>query len=131
MTGLVIVLAPVWVRDRARWRDDLTILVGSPYLTKARFIVVEVDEAAATPVVEKLGPAGSSVDARIDDGTLRAEMSARLDAMKAAPPGATALQLLGAAGPAGAPPPRQGSLPPLSPAPRPGGARAARLDPPL
>src|SRR5882724_11239976 len=88
MTGLVIVLAPVWVRDAARWCDDLAALLPQKELAKARFVIVETETAAALPMVEKLGPLAERVDARIDDAQLDADASASVAAMMEAPPGA-------------------------------------------
>ncbi|PRQ02444.1 hypothetical protein ENSA5_22620 [Enhygromyxa salina] len=115
MTGLVIVLAPVWIRDAERWREDLALVLGEPRLAAARFVVVEVDDELTLPVVEQLGDAAERVDARIDEPALRKQMQDRVNAMKNAPPGATGPQLTGAAGPAVAPPPRKSAKPPLTP----------------
>ncbi len=115
MTGLVIVLAPVWVRDAVRWREDLAVLLGLRGLSAARFVVVEADTSCSSPVVEKMAGAASYVEARIDDDALQAETDASLDALKNAPPGATGIQLVGAAGPPVAAPRRPNQLPPLSP----------------
>ena len=134
MTGIVVVLAPVWVRDVKRWREDLTALLEARYLSRARFVVVEADEAYSLPVMESLGTAVERVDARIDDAVLKDEMDARMEAMKNAPPGATGPQLIGAAGPSVAPPPRKDAPPALSPEQREAMAKqagipAAMLDP--
>lgn len=108
LPGLIVVLAPVWVRDPARWRGDLRALLGARELAKARFIVVETDDAAARDLVDKLGPAAEHVDARVSDSAVRADMAARIDAMKNAPAGASPFQLSGGAGPPVVPPVRKG-----------------------
>ena len=112
MTGLVIVLAPVWVRDVPRWRDDLAILLDLKHLSRARFIVVDVDEACSMPVIE-LRALAERVDARIDDDALRKEADASLAALKTAPLGPL-LSLVGAAGASVSPPPRRKRQPPFS-----------------
>lgn len=131
MTGIVVVLAPVWVRDVKRWREDLTALLEARHLSRARFVVVEADEAYS---LESLGTAVERVDARIDDAVLKDEMDARMEAMKNAPPGATGPWLIGAAGPSVAPLARKDAPPPLSPEQREAMAKqagipAAMLDP--
>jgi tetratricopeptide (TPR) repeat protein len=113
-TGIILVLAPVWVRDAKRWSEDLAALFETKRLAQARFVVVEADEASSLPVMEKLGAAVERVDARIDDAALREEMDARMEAMKNAPPGVTGPRRIGAAGPSVAPPPRKDQPPPLS-----------------
>lgn len=135
MTGLVIVLAPLVLRDAPQWRRDLGILLRERALSRARFILVELEEAASYPVLDEL-PAGSveRVDAKIDDRALAAEMDQRIDLMANAPPGATGPILAGAAGPRVAPPPRRRQATPMTPAQREERAKelgipAAYLDP--
>lgn len=115
MTGLVLVLAPVWIRDRTTWCRDLTALFRAKGLEKARFVVVEVDEPESLAVIKQLGPAAEQVDARVSDASLGEEMSARLEAMKNAPSGATGFALVGGAGPAVAPPKRASDPPRVPP----------------
>ena len=115
MTGLVIVLAPVWVRDVPRWRSDLSTLLQLKQLSSARFVIVETEQPFSLPVIETLGPLAEHVDARIDDAQMRADAAAKVAAMRDAPPGATGYQLIGAAGPSVSPPPRTNQPPPLSP----------------
>jgi hypothetical protein len=115
MTGLVVVLAPVWVRDAARWSADLDLLLHLEGLRNVRFVVIEMDQPAALPIIQKLGPLAEHLDARVSDADVREEMSARLAAMKAAPAGAPPRQMMGAAGPRVAPPRRKKQPPPLSP----------------
>jgi len=114
MTGLVIVLAPVWVRDRGRWCDDLAVLLRVKALAGARFVVVESDEPYSLPVFQKMGPLAERVDARVDTAALDADARASLDAIRAAGAGASGFQLVGGAGPAVTPPPRRGQPPALS-----------------
>jgi tetratricopeptide (TPR) repeat protein len=109
MSGLVIVLAPVWVRDGARWRRDLSALLEPTQLREARFVIVECDDPHGLAVAEQLGPAADIVDARVCAESLRNEMRARVEAMIAAPAGATGPRLTGAAGPTIAPPSREGA----------------------
>jgi hypothetical protein len=120
MTGLVIVLAPVWLRDRETWVRDLELLLREPGLAQARFIVVECDTTDTLPIVERMREAGEIVDARIDEAALRAEASRRLEACESAPPGASGPRLTGAAGPSVAPPRRPKEPRPMSPAEREG-----------
>jgi tetratricopeptide (TPR) repeat protein len=131
---LVVVLAPVWVRDPDRWRADLTALFQARGLEKARFVVVETEHVHAGAVLERLGARAEQVEARIDEATARREADARLEAMRSAPPGAPSQQLMGAAGPPSSPPIRPGAPMPLDPearaaAARAVGAAAALLDP--
>jgi tetratricopeptide (TPR) repeat protein len=123
MGHLVVVLAPVWVRDAARWCADLGALLAEQTLRAVRFAVVESEEASARPALATLGAQVEWVDARIDDAGLRTEMNARLEAMRRAPAGATGAQLVGAAGPAVAPPARIRHARPLPPAEREARAR--------
>lgn len=104
MTGLVIVLAPVWVTDGAHFLVDLEALVTSAPLAHARFIVVETATEHALPLVDRLGDHATRADARVDEHALRKEANARIRAMQTAPPGATGPRLMGAAGPSIAPP---------------------------
>ena len=129
MTGLVIVLAPVWVRDPEVWRRDLEILLAERGLAGARFVIVELEEPHALPVVRKLGGAAEHLDLRVDEAALRDEANARLDAMKNAPPGATGPQLVGAAGPRVTPPRRKRDPAPLTPEQREETARQIGIAP--
>lgn len=109
MAGLVIVLAPVWIRDGDRWRRDLSALLDPPQLGPARFVVVEIDEPQGLALAEQLGPAADIVDARVRVESLREQMRARAASMSAAPSGASGPRLTGAAGPSVAPPQREGA----------------------
>ena len=129
LTGLVIVLAPVWIRDGERWRRDLVELLGQSHLSAARFVVVECDTLETLPVVDGLGPAADRVDARVDDASLRKQMQDRIEAMKNAPAGASGPQLTGAAGPAVAAPARKSAKPPLTAGQRQATAAEAGIPP--
>lgn len=134
MAGLIIVLAPVWVRDARRWREDLSALLQAKSLGRARFIVVEADDPAALPVFEKLGSQAERLDARVSSTTMSEETNAALEAIRNAPAGASSFQLVGGAGPAVAPPIRRGQPAPLTPdqrqqVARETGTSAALLDP--
>jgi len=118
MTGLVIVLAPVWIRDAERWQRDLAELLRQSHLSAARFVVVECDALETLPVIDALGKAADRVDARVDDRSVREQMQDRIEAMKHVPAGASGPQLTGAAGPAVAAPARKSAKPPLTPAQR-------------
>lgn len=109
MAGLVIVLAPVWIRDGDRWWRDLSTLLGFMQLRDARFVIVECGQFEARTLTEQLGWTAEFVDARVDMELLRKEMRARLEAMSTPPPGATGPRLTGAAGPSIAPPQREGA----------------------
>jgi len=130
-TGLIIVLAPVWIRDAARFREDLSALLAERALSTARFIVVEEEAVEVRPLVERLGAAAEHIDARVDAAALRDEMNARLEAMKTTPPGATGPQLIGAAGPPVTPPTRKNAVPKLSAAEREAQAAALGIAPVL
>jgi hypothetical protein len=109
MSCLVIVLAPVWIRDGDQWRRDLSALLGLPPLREARFVVVDCGEPEGLAIAEQLGPQVDVVDARVQSESLREEMRCRIEAMAAAPPSATGYRLTGAAGPNIAPPLREGA----------------------
>ncbi|NPC72042.1 MULTISPECIES: tetratricopeptide repeat protein [Corallococcus] len=106
MTGLVVVLAPVWIKDAERWRQDLTTLLGVRQLERVRFIVVEVDSTHTAEVIEKLGARAERVDAGVDLAALQDETNASLEAQRTAPPGSAGPRRSGAAGPGVTPPPR-------------------------
>ncbi len=114
VSGLVVVLAPVWIRDAARWQSDLELLLRETVLTNVRFVVVETDTACTAPIVRQLSESAEHVDATVDLAAAGEEADARLAGMKAAPRGATGVQLVGGAGPSVLPPPR-GAPPSLSP----------------
>jgi hypothetical protein len=130
MTGLVIVLAPVWVMDGARFLADLEVLVATRHLGRARFIVVESNTSHALALVGKLGASAMAIDARVDEAAVRCESRARVEAMKAVVPGSTGVMLTGAAGPAVLPP-RRRSERSLTPEQRQAVARDSGLSPVL
>ncbi|MFV8756504.1 tetratricopeptide repeat protein [Nannocystaceae bacterium ST9] len=114
MEGLVIVLAPVWISDGARFNADVEALVMSSQLARARFIVVEPDTTHTFALANALGTAGMVIDARVDQAALRRESRARVESIKTTIPGSTGAILTGAAGPSVLPPPRR-SQPVLDP----------------
>jgi tetratricopeptide (TPR) repeat protein len=129
--GVVLVLAPVEVRDPKRWAAEVKRLLTQPELKKARLIVVETDGPHCEPLAQALAEAGACVDARPDEAQSRKDMAQMLAAMASAPPGATGPQVLGAAGPRVAPPPRAKAPPPMSAAQREEVARELKLSPAL
>ncbi|MFL5346269.1 MAG: hypothetical protein ACJ8AT_15885 [Hyalangium sp.] len=129
--GVVLVLAPVEVRDPKRWVSEVKALLGRPELKKARLIVVEADGAHCEPLAVALADAGMRVDARPDEQQAREDMAQMLAAMASAPAGATGAQVIGAAGPRVAPPPRKGAPAPMSAAQREEMARELKVAPAL
>lgn len=113
MTGLTIVLAPVWITDGERWRRDLAALLRERTFAQARLVVVEADSVETAPLLE--GWAGAEqVDARVQEADVAAEAAHRLAGMKSAPPGATGPRVAGAAGPDVTPPRRIKDAAPLT-----------------
>lgn len=108
VTGLTIVLAPVWVSEADPWCVGLSTLLWERGLPRVRFVVVESGTAHGLSLLEKHGAHMEHVDARVDDQRLADEAKARLEAMKSAPSGAGGARLIGAAGPDIAPPQRRG-----------------------
>lgn len=118
MPGLVIVLAPVWVHDGARWRRALSMLLELELLGTARFIVVECSGGEGLPLTRQLVERVDVLDvldARVRPESLRAEMRARIEALLAASLDVRGQRLTGAAGPSVDLPPREGEPPPPSP----------------
>jgi hypothetical protein len=112
-SGLVLVLAPVWILDRDRWQHDLSTLLGFELLDTARFIVVECGGGESLPFfVRQLGPLADILDARVQPEVVRSEMRARIEAMLDASPDDGSHRLTGAAAPRFAPPPREGASSP-------------------
>lgn len=129
--GMVLVLAPVEVRDPKRWASELKTLLTRPELKKARLIVVEADGAHSEPLAVALAQEAMRVDARPDEKKAREDMAQMLAAMASAPAGATGAQVLGAAGPRVAPPPRKGAPQPMPAAQREEMARELKVAPAL
>lgn len=113
--GLTLVLAPVWVKDAETWRGSMRALVQRSELARARFIVVESDTEALTPVVDELGALAEGVDARVDTAAARATASQILQGIASAPSGADGPRLAGMAGPSVAPPRRWNAPPEQAP----------------
>ena len=129
MRGLVIVLAPVWIKDAKQWQRDLDVLLSQRLLDGARFVLVEPDADHSGELRERLGSAAESIDARPDEAALRAELAAQLSEARAAAPGADASHLAGGAAPAVQPPPRVKQPAAPGPAERGEQARALGLAP--
>jgi tetratricopeptide (TPR) repeat protein len=129
--GVVLVLAPVWVRDPKRWASDVKSLLTRAELRKARFILVEADGPHCEPLAVALAKEAERVDARPDDKKAGEDMAQMLAAMASAPAGATGARAVGAAGPRVDPPPRKGAPPPMSAALREQMARELKVEPAL
>jgi tetratricopeptide (TPR) repeat protein len=129
--GVVLVLAPVEVRDPKRWVSEVKALLARRELRNARLIVVEADGPHSEALAVALAKEALRVDARPDEKQLREDMAQMLAGMAAAPAGATGAQVVGAAGPRVAPPPRKKAPPPMSDAQREELARELKLAPAL
>ena len=99
LTGLVIVLSPVWVHEPARWVEDVAALVGRRDFPGVRWIVVDVDHPHCAAIGERLRQAGHVLDARMDPKALEEDSDTLLHGVLSAPEGATGMQLTGGAGP--------------------------------
>jgi tetratricopeptide (TPR) repeat protein len=117
LEGVVLVLAPLWVRAPKPWIEELAVLVGQACLAGVRWVIVDLDDAASGPLAEELGRRAQRLDARVDAAAARAEVDEMLAAIGSAPPGATGARLSGAAGPPELAPPRKGGAAALTPAP--------------
>lgn len=129
--GVVLVLAPVWVREPKRWVSDVKVLLTRAELRRARFILVEADGPHCEPLAVALAKEAERVDARPDDKKAAEDMAQMLVAMVSAPAGATGARAVGAAGPRVAPPPRKGEPQPMSAAQREEMARELKVEPAL
>ncbi len=112
--GLIIVLSPFWVRDQARWFDDVKALAQMPALAQVRFIVVDLDVPICKPIAGEFGEYGFTLDARLDDQALAADMAKMTALAENAPDGAAGMRLAGCAGPDVAPPVRKDKPAPLT-----------------
>ncbi|HEX8703420.1 MAG TPA: hypothetical protein VF815_31580 [Myxococcaceae bacterium] len=126
--GMVLVLAPIWVRDPKRWVSDVKALLTRAELKKTRFILVEADGPHCEPLAVALAKEAERVDARPDDKKAAEDMAQMLAAMASAPAGATGARAVGAAGPRVAPPPRKGAPQPMSAAQREEMARELKVE---
>ncbi|RKH63768.1 hypothetical protein D7V93_08305 [Corallococcus llansteffanensis] len=113
LEGLVLVLAPVWVRESRQWAQDIQLLLARPELARVRWIVVEADGPHLAPLVQSLGTQADSVDVRVNDTAVAKNMTQILAAMATVPTVATGFQAVGAAGPRVAPPPRHNDRQPV------------------
>ncbi|MDY7232219.1 hypothetical protein [Hyalangium rubrum] len=129
--GMVLVLAPVWVRDPKHWASDVKSLLTRAESRQARFILVETDGTHCEPLAVALAKKAERVDARPDEKQAGQDMAQMLAAMASAPVGATGAQVVGAAGPREAPPPRKGAPQPLAVDQREKMARELMLEPAL
>ncbi|AKF86433.1 hypothetical protein MFUL124B02_26805 [Myxococcus fulvus 124B02] len=129
--GVVLVLAPVEVREAERWVSELKVLLTRKELRKARLIVVEADGPHGGALAMALAKEAFQVDARPDEKHLREDMAQLLSGMAAAPEGASGAQVVGAAGPRVHPPPRANAPPPMSDTRREELARELKMAPAL
>lgn len=113
--GLIIVLSPFWVKNRARWIDDVKALVRLRTLVRVRWVVVDLDVALCKTIADELGNQAIVVDARLSDSKLASEMSTMTTLSESAPDGAMGYRLAGCAGPDEPPPPRKEVPAPLTP----------------
>jgi tetratricopeptide (TPR) repeat protein len=111
LSGLLVVLAPVWVTDAAAWREALAALVPRPELAGARFVVIDPEDAPARSVAVQLGRLAEIADGRVDARAAAAGLSAMVAGMASAPAGASAARAAGLAGPREAPPTRRNAPP--------------------
>ena len=112
--GLIVVLSPFWVRDEARWLDDVKALSQWPTLARVRWVVVDLDEPICKPIADEFGTLGLVVDARVTDSVLVEDMATLTALAESAPDGAMGMRLAGCAGPDVAPPPRKDRPKPLT-----------------
>ena len=116
LDGLVIVLSPLWVRDSARWMEDVTALIEyADFRTLVRWVIVDIEKPVCAVIAEKLGELAMSVDARIQTAAMRNDLSTMVAAVESAPDGAMGMRMGGFAGPDDTPPPRKGKPKPLTP----------------
>lgn len=104
--GIVIVLAPVWITDVVRWKEDLRVLLTARALSDVRIVIVECDSEHGRETLTDLELTTEHVNARTEEQNVTSDLRAQLDAMRTAPANATGARLTGAAGPRVAPPPR-------------------------
>jgi tetratricopeptide (TPR) repeat protein len=116
LEGVVLVLAPLWVRAPKPWIEELTVLLCQNGFASVRWVIVDLEDAVCAPLSRALGRRARHVDARVDAAAARAETDEMLAAIKAAPSGATGARLCGAAGPPELPPPRKNEATALTPA---------------
>lgn len=112
--GLVLVLAPVWVRQPQRWVAGMRELLGRPELSRVRFVILEADGAHCEALARELADRAERVEFSADERAVQQDMAELIEAMSTAPVGTTGARLTGAAGPSAAPPPRPRSPRPLS-----------------
>jgi hypothetical protein len=107
LEGVVLVLAPLWVRAPKPWIEEVTVLLCQTDFANVRWVIVDLEDAVCAPLSRALGRRARQVDARVDAAAARAETDEMLAAIGASPSGATGARLCGAAGPPELPPPRK------------------------
>ncbi len=120
--GLAIVMAPLVVAPTVAGQMvvDMAAFVNAPHLAPVRWVTVTNEALGLNSLVAALKQKGGIyaadfVEARVDPAGARAGLSAMVAGMKAAPVGASAMQLAGFAGPSVAPPPRVREAPTQTP----------------
>lgn len=114
--GLIIVLSPFWVKNRAQWIDDVKALTRLPTLARIRWVIVDLDIPLCQSIAGNLGNQALAIDARLSDARLTREMSTMAARAESAPNGAMGYRLAGCAGPDEPPPPRKETPAALTPA---------------
>jgi tetratricopeptide (TPR) repeat protein len=115
LEGVVLVLAPLWVRAPKPWIEEVTVLLCQTGLASVRWVIVELEDAVCAPLARALGQRARQVDARVDAAATRAETDEMLAAIGASPSGATGARLCGAAGPPELPPLRKNKTAAVTP----------------
>ncbi len=119
---LALVIAPLVVAPAVAGQmiADMAAFVNAPHLAPVRWVIVTNESLGLGSLVASLKQNGGTyaadfVEARVDPAGARAGLSAMVAGMKAAPVGASPLQLAGFAGPSVAPPPRIREAPQQTP----------------
>ncbi|MBX3269698.1 MAG: hypothetical protein KF729_05530 [Sandaracinaceae bacterium] len=87
LEGLVVVLAPTRVEDGAAFESALLELLRRPELTRARFVAVEVGEAALPRLHEELGSAALRSRCERDDAAFADDLNALMRSVDPSLPG--------------------------------------------
>ncbi|WP_394829151.1 hypothetical protein [Pendulispora albinea] len=112
LAGLAVVLAPTVLEQPDRFAESVHALLRIPQLAPLRFIVVELGQHAAEPLLARLGDAGMRAECIVDAAQHHREQSETLAAMAGALPAASANIAAGHAGPRDVcAPPRAGEPP--------------------
>jgi tetratricopeptide (TPR) repeat protein len=99
LDGLMAVLAPTVLEQPRAFAESVLALVRAPALRNVRFVVIEIGDALAKPLVEALGDAAMTNECAVDPMQYRREASEALAASAAAPVGASPEVAAGGAGP--------------------------------